>query len=82
MCTCNSYIKIKRYSYKNEGHLDPHLFSITKVISLHVSASALRSRVILHPARVYDPIYLVLVSIFFSVGGLSFVRNDRYTCEK
>lgn len=80
MCTCNSYIK--RYSYKNEGHLDPLLFSITKVISLHVNASALRSRVILHSARVYDPIYLVLVSIFFSVGGLSFVSNDRYTCEK
>lgn len=80
MCTCNSYIK--RYSYKNEGHLDPLLFSITKVISLHVSASALRSRVILYPARVYDPIYLVLVSIFFSVGGLPFVSNDRYTCEK
>lgn len=80
MCTCNSYIK--RYSYKNKGHLDPLLFSITKVISLHVSASALRSRVILYPARVYDPIYLVLVSIFFSVGGLPFVSNDRYTCEK
>lgn len=80
MCTCNSYIK--RYSYKNEGHLDPLFFSITKVISLHVSASALRSRVILYPARVYDPIYLVLVNIFSSVGGLSFVGNDRYTCEK
>lgn len=78
MCTCNSYIKIKRYRYKNEGHLDPLLFSITKVISLQ----ALRSRVILYPARVYDPIYLVLVNIFSSVGGLSFVGNDRYTCEK
>lgn len=82
MCICNLYIKIKRYSYKNEGYLDFFFFFIIKVIFLYVNVSVLRLCVIFYFVRVYDSIYLVFVSIFFLVGGLLFVSNDRYICEK